>query len=106
MSSESLMSLTQNEELILSLLTSRSKAYGLELVKESGGSLKRGTIYVTLNRMEDKGFIESWLEDTKEGQLGPPRRQYKVTAKGARAFDGWQIYKTFMQNATLPGKLI
>ncbi|RUW80448.1 PadR family transcriptional regulator [Mesorhizobium sp. M2A.F.Ca.ET.067.02.1.1] len=42
---------------ILSLLRSK-EMYGLELVKESN-MLKRGTVYVTLERMSDKGYVRS-----------------------------------------------
>ena len=31
--------------------------YGLELVTESEGALKRGTVYVTLGRLEEKGYV-------------------------------------------------
>jgi DNA-binding PadR family transcriptional regulator len=44
------------EELILDLLGDEEK-FGLDLVKESEGALKRGTIYVTLSRMEKRGVI-------------------------------------------------
>ena len=65
--------LSPKEALILELLTSRGEMYGLELVAESEGRLKRGTVYVTLSRMGEKGFVESWPE--KDSSLpGPPRR--------------------------------
>jgi DNA-binding PadR family transcriptional regulator len=33
--------------------------YGLEMVRASSGKLKRGSIYVTLTRMEDKTRVTS-----------------------------------------------
>ena len=36
--------------------------YGLQLVEQSEGALKRGTVYVTLGRMEAKGLVESEQE--------------------------------------------
>ena len=42
--------------MILALLDSQER-YGLELVQLSDGQLKRGTVYVTLQRMEAKGLI-------------------------------------------------
>jgi hypothetical protein len=33
--------------------------FGLELVEQSAGGLKRGSVYVILSRMEAKGFVTS-----------------------------------------------
>ena len=44
------------EELILDLLGDEEK-FGFDLVKESDGALKRGTVYVILSRMEKRGAI-------------------------------------------------
>lgn len=45
---------------ILDLLTrSPEPMFGLDLVEQSGGLLKRGTVYVLLGRMEDRGLIAS-----------------------------------------------
>lgn len=71
------------EALILDLLTARAPTYGLDLVHASGGRLKRGSVYVTLGRMEEKGFVVSML-DERPGE-GPPRRLYEPTAFGLRA---------------------
>lgn len=62
----------------------------MELIEASDGRLKRGTVYVTLDRMEDKGLVESWTEDAPEGHRGPPRRKYRVTGLGEAALAGWQ----------------
>ena len=50
------------ESLLLDLLEHRER-FGLELVEASGGKVKRGSVYVTLARMETKGFVESRQED-------------------------------------------
>jgi DNA-binding PadR family transcriptional regulator len=71
--------------LILELLIDDSELYGLQLVARSKGKLKRGTVYVTLGRMEDKGFISSRLEAAPDGEGGLPRRIYQPTALGRRA---------------------
>ena len=46
--------LSRTERLILELL-SGEEMFGLQLVEQSKGALKRGTVYVTLGRMQDKG---------------------------------------------------
>ena len=56
-----LPSLSGKEGLILDLLGRSREMYGLELVTASVGELKRGTVYVTLGRMEAKGLVESNL---------------------------------------------
>ena len=48
-----------------------------------------GTVYVTLNRMEDKGYVESWQEDRATGAVGLPRRLYKVTGLGSTVLKEW-----------------
>lgn len=73
------------EGLILELLADAGDRYGLELVEASGGQLKRGTVYVTLGRMEDKGFVSSAQEERAPGAIGLPRRLYRLTPLGRRA---------------------
>ena len=61
------------ERLILSFLH-QGEQFPLRLADRSGGSLKRGTVYITLQRMESKGYVESFLEPVIEGAMGRPRR--------------------------------
>lgn len=78
------------ESLILELLTANGDAmYGLQLVAASRRRLKRGTIYVTLGRMEEKGFISSRLEPAPAEAGGLPRRLYEPTALGRRVLAAW-----------------
>jgi len=58
--------------------------YGLEIVNASGGELGRAAIYVTLARMEEKGFIKS-RTPAEDSHPGLPRPHYKLTALGERA---------------------
>jgi PadR family transcriptional regulator, regulatory protein PadR len=76
-----ILRLSPKEALILELL-GRSERYGLELVASSAGALKRGTVYVTLGRMEEKGLLVSRIEDEAPANGGLPRRLYKPTAYG------------------------
>src|SRR4051812_11001672 len=84
MPTDSLPSLPPKEALILELLVDEAERYGLQLVAASKGRLKRGTVYVTLGRMEDKGFIASRLESAPADEGGLPRRIYEPTAFGRR----------------------
>src|ERR671919_67123 len=83
--------LPRKERLILELLVSGGPMYGLQLVEQSDGALKRGTVYVTLGRMEAKGFVESEQEDMPPGAIGLPRRIYRPTALGVRMLRAWTL---------------
>lgn len=84
--------LSNKERLILELLVSNGPMYGLQLVERSGGGLKRGTVYVTLGRMEAKGVIESEQEAPVPGAIGLPRRIYRPTALGERMLRAWATF--------------
>lgn len=79
------MLLSKTEALILEIISENGfrEIYGLELLKLSNGGIKRGTIYTTLQRMEDKGFVTSRQEEKKDDVSGIPRRLYAITGKGS-----------------------
>ena len=77
--------LSSKEYEVLRLLVTRGEMYGLELVENSNGALGRGTVYVTLSRMGDKGYVESRMEDGAPGDRAP-RKLFKASGLGARAF--------------------
>lgn len=72
------------------LISSGGDLFGLEMVEASKGELKRGTIYVTLHRMAEKGLIESKPEPRTAPEVGIPRRLYRVTGYGQRVFAAYQ----------------
>ena len=84
-----LLTLSNKENLILELLVRRQEMYGLELVAASKRRLKRGTVYVTLGRMEEKGYITSRLEEPPAEAGGLPRRLYQPTPLGRRVLRAW-----------------
>jgi len=78
--------LAAKEFVAMNLLVGATRPkYGLQLVEESDGALKRGTIYVTLNRLEEKGYVESKREDAAPG-IATPRRLYKATGLGVQVY--------------------
>jgi PadR family transcriptional regulator PadR len=88
--------LPPKEALILELLIQNNEPngqnnelYGLQLVAASGRRLKRGTVYVTLGRMEEKGYIRSRLEPAPPEVGGLPRRMYSATPLGRRVLTAW-----------------
>ncbi|HXG85531.1 MAG TPA: helix-turn-helix transcriptional regulator [Pyrinomonadaceae bacterium] len=78
--------LSKKEFLVLGMLIGKGEMFGLEMVGASDGELKRGTIYVTLQRMSDKGYIESREEPRAQPEIGIPRRKYSATGLGERVY--------------------
>src|SRR6516165_10050795 len=84
-------SLGQFEQLVLTaILTLREEAYGVtihakveELARPKPVSL--GAVYVTLDRLEDKGFVASRMSDPTPERGGRAKRYYRLEALGERA---------------------
>jgi DNA-binding PadR family transcriptional regulator len=87
------MLLSKTEALILQIMSDNGfkERYGLELLKLSDGKIKRGTIYTTLQRMEDKGFVTSRQEDKPDDVSGIPRRLYNITGTGQKALNAIEL---------------
>jgi len=88
----SVPTLPAKERVILELLVGGGPQFGLQLVQASGGRLRRGTVYVTLGRLEGKGFVASEQEPRAPGAIGLPRRIYRVTPLGERALRAWATW--------------
>jgi DNA-binding PadR family transcriptional regulator len=84
-------SLGQFEQLVLTaILALRDEAYGVTIhakVEELSHpkSVSLGAVYVTLDRVEDKGLVASWLSDPTPERGGRARRCYRLEALGERA---------------------
>jgi DNA-binding PadR family transcriptional regulator len=86
-------SVGQFEQLVLAaILTRREDPYGVtihskveELAHPKAVSL--GAVYVTLDRLEDKGMIKSWLTDPTPERGGRAKRCYRLEALGERALE-------------------
>ena len=106
-SNEWVPTLSGKEAHIFELLLQKPTAetYGLALVNSSRGRLKRGTVYVTLTRMEDKGFVQSRQEEPRPGTAGLPRRLYRPTGYGQKVYEAWQIAKEARQLLATEGSL-
>ena len=78
-------------ELAVLLSVSRlgETAYGLRVRQDVSALRQReysvGAIYTTLQRLEDKSFLDSWMSDPIAVRGGRSRRHYRVTAAGRRA---------------------
>ncbi len=90
------------ELVILDMLAGKKEMYGLEMVQASGGRLARGTIYVTLMRMDDKGYVTS-RQVKEENASGLPKRVFSITGLGQRALAAARQAQMVMQGAEVMG---
>ena len=81
----------QFEQLVLTaILALGERAYGVTIHDSAGRlaapkTISLGAIYATLDRLEEKGFIESWLSDPTPERGGRSKRHYRLQAAGERA---------------------
>ncbi len=92
--------LSEKEALVLELLIERGPSYGLALVDASEGALKRGTVYVTLGRMEEKGLVEVLRDPSPEQHSGMARPRYRASPMGARALAAQRAFQMVWASPT------
>lgn len=93
--------LSDIEIIILQMLTAESSMFGLDMVRKSEGSLKRGTVYVTLQRMEEKGLVSSEREEIST-ESAIPRKFYKATRAGILSLEAILQFANAMKVSTVP----
>ena len=75
------------------MLTATSRlgedAYGVtirqEIEEATGRPCSIGALYTTLDRLEAKGFVKTWMGDPTPQRGGRPKRMVRITAKGIKA---------------------
>lgn len=82
--------LTRGEELILlAVWRLKNRAYSVEIRKELKAVTKKfwsfGAVYMPLERLVDKGLLESRLTDPTPERGGRSKRVYTPTRKGLEA---------------------
>jgi len=74
---------------LLAILQLDDQAYGTnvmdELKKRVERSVSRGALYVTLDRLEEKGMLDSRVGDPTPRRGGRPKRFLTVTPNGVEA---------------------
>jgi PadR family transcriptional regulator PadR len=64
-------------------------AYGaairIEIEEATGQSCSIGALYTTLDRLEQKGLVRTWMGDATPERGGRPKRLVRLTAKGVRS---------------------
>jgi PadR family transcriptional regulator, regulatory protein PadR len=75
------------------------EAYGAAIREDIERVTRRacsaGALYTTMDRLEEKGLIETWMGDPTTERGGRSKRMARVTAKGAR--EAAAFYRTITQ---------
>lgn len=76
---------TASEMLVMRILQNEPRGlYGLQVVEQSDGVVKRGSVYVLLGRLEEKGFVRVLRPKSETGLPGMPRPIYQLTGQGSK----------------------
>jgi len=74
---------------LLAVLRLGSDAYGVpigaDIEQRTGRSLTVGALYRTLDRLEDKGYLESWAGEPTPQRGGRSKRHFKLRPLGIRS---------------------
>jgi DNA-binding PadR family transcriptional regulator len=64
-------------------------AYGaairVEIEATTGRRCSIGALFTTIDRLETKGLLKTWMGDATPERGGRPKRMVRVTSKGVRA---------------------
>jgi len=68
-------------------------AYGAairaEIASSTGRNCSLGALYTTLDRLESKGFLKTWMGEATPQRGGLAKRMVRVTPKGIAAAKGF-----------------
>ena len=85
--------LTRTEEVVLTSvaeLATTSQAFGMSIFERcqqltKGRYISIGSIYTILDRLQQKGLVESWFEESKESETHSAKRCFRITEAGIEA---------------------
>ena len=103
------VSLGEFEQVVLlAILRLNDDAYGVSIRKEITICTDRepspGSLYTTLDRLEDHGFVTSRFGDPTPQRGGRAKRYFQVTKEGQRAVARVQRgYQRLLKGLQLPG---
>jgi DNA-binding PadR family transcriptional regulator len=93
---------------LLAILRVGENAYGVTIRAEIAACTDRepapGALYTTLDRLEEKGLVTSWLGDPTPQRGGRAKRYFTVTTGGVEAVTRAQrSYQRLLKGLRLPG---
>ena len=75
--------------LLWTVLRLQDRAYGIavrdELALRAGRDVARGSVYITLDRLVKKGYLDSSLGEVTPQRKGRARRYFTLTSQGREA---------------------
>lgn len=91
---EAIVSLGDLEQQVLFALVrldgeAHGAAIALEMAERSGRRVAPGALYTVLDRLSDKGYVDSWIGDSTPERGGRRRKVYRIQPQGARALRAW-----------------
>ena len=79
---------------LLALLRVGEGAYGMtmrrEIEERAAREVSIGAVYATLDRLEEKGLVKSYVGAPTETRGGRARKCFRITAAGARSLERTQ----------------
>ena len=79
--------------LLTAILTLGGESYGTPIYDRvcelAEKRVNLGSLYITLDRLAEKGLLVSWYSDPAESLRGRPKRYYRLEATGLRALEEW-----------------
>ena len=102
-------SLGEFEQIVLlAILRLRDCAYGVsiraEIAERTGREVTPGALYTTLDRMEEKDLVRSWMGEATSERGGRPKRYFAVTKAGRAALvNAHQAYQSLLEGLDFIG---
>ena len=103
------VSLGEFEQIVLlAILRLDDRAYGVtirsEIAECTGRNVAPGALYTTLDRMEEKGILRSWLGEATPQRGGRPKRYFALTKSGRAALiNAQRAYQNLLNGLELLG---
>lgn len=93
--------------LLLALLRLGEGAYGVSIRQEIEGRTGRcpspGAVYTGLERLERRGYVDSWLGEPTAQRGGKRKKHYRLQPLGRRVLEQSYQAITRMAEGVLPG---
>jgi PadR family transcriptional regulator, regulatory protein PadR len=103
------LALGEFEQIVLiAILRLGDGAYGVsirsEIMKRTDRASSLGALYLTLDRLEEKGLVVSRMGDPTPQRGGRVKRYFSVTRAGAEAvLRAQRAYRSLLEGVVIPG---
>lgn len=91
------------EIVLLTVAILNGKAYGISIIEEIEGRLKRhvslGALQTVLKRLEEKGLLKSEFGEATKVRGGKRKRFYEITSSGRQILDDTKEQRVSLWNA-------